>query len=213
MMASTKTDNGNLTAKLDLRRHFLRKYHQDEPTHVLDCCQGSGVIWGWLRQEFPIASYWGIDLKPKPGRLKLDSVRVLSLPGWPQNVVDCDTYGSPWKHWEALLGNLTRPTTVFLTIGQWQMGTDKLILQALGLGDLHIPPGIASKLHGRSLSYCLTRSCVYGITLLEAVEAVSHGHARYVGVRLAPAGNTNGQQVRTAGRSEHPQAVKEPEHV
>lgn len=54
-----KTDNSNLGAKLDLRRYFLRKYHGEEPAHVLDCCQGDGVIWARLRQEFPLASYWG----------------------------------------------------------------------------------------------------------------------------------------------------------
>jgi len=55
----TKTDNGHLIAKLDLRRHFLRKYHAGDPANLLDCCQGSGVIWSHLRREFPVASYWG----------------------------------------------------------------------------------------------------------------------------------------------------------
>jgi len=179
-----KIDNSNLEAKLELRRHFLRKYHADDPPHVLDCCQGSGVLWEQLRKEFAVASYWGVDLKRRKGRLKLDSARILAQPGWPQTVVDVDTYGSPWKHWEAMLPNIQQPTTVFLTIGQWQMGTDRHILTALGLRGITIPPGIARKLHGLSVSYCLARTCVYDIIIVEAVEAVSTGNARYIGLRL-----------------------------
>jgi hypothetical protein len=182
---SKKTDNHNPAAKLALRRYFLEKYHADNPPHVLDCCQGGGVMWNTLRNEYPVASYWGVDLKPKKGRLKLDSVRILSQKGWPQNVVDVDTYGSPWKHWVALLPNIHQPTTIFLTIGQWQMGTDSEIFRALGMGDLKIPPGIAVKLHGISLSYCLARGCDY-CTIIEAMESVSNGSARYVGVHLVP---------------------------
>lgn len=93
----TKTDNKDPSAKLELRRYFLRKYHAGEPIHVLDCCQATGFLWRTLRQEFPIASYWGLDLKPKKGRLQIDSTRVLEQNGWKQNVVDVDTYGSPWE--------------------------------------------------------------------------------------------------------------------
>ncbi len=38
MMASKKTDNSFGRAKLDLRRHFLSKYHLDGKARVLDCC-------------------------------------------------------------------------------------------------------------------------------------------------------------------------------
>lgn len=185
-MTGKKTDNSDLRAKLELRRHFLRKYHADDPPHVLDCCQGEGVLWGQLRKEFELATYWGVDVKKKKGRLRLNSVRVLQQPGWPQNVVDIDTYGSPWRHWEALIRRIWRPATVFLTIGQWQMGTDKAILRALNLGRLNVPPGIAVKLHGIALQYLLTMGCDKSIITIEAVEAVSTGIARYLGVRLEP---------------------------
>jgi hypothetical protein len=185
----SKTDNSDLRAKLELRRHFLRKYHSDDPPQVLDCCQGSGLLWNQLRQEFPIAGYWGLDLKKRKGRLRLNSVRVLQQAGWPQNVVDIDTYGAPWKHWMALLPHVERAVTVFLTIGQWQMGTDRLILDAVGASRLRLSPGIACKLHRLATSYLLTMAYDYGIRLREAVEAVSTGHARYLGVRLEPSGN------------------------
>ncbi len=187
-MTARKTDNADPAAKLELRRHFLRKYHADRPPDVLDCCQGDGFLWRQLRQEFPVSTYWGVDIKARKGRLKLDSVRILSQPGWPQNVIDVDTYGSPWKHFEALIPRISRPTTVFLTIDQWQMGTDGAILRALGLGGLTVPPGIAVKLHDLALSYLLTRGCDSNIIIIDAVEAVSIGTARYIGLRIEPAG-------------------------
>lgn len=193
-----KVDNGDLAAKLALRRYFLKKYHGRgaSPARVFDCCQGAGVIWGRLAEEFELGSYWGVDLKEKKGRLKLDSVRVIGQPGWAENVVDVDTYGSPWKHWMALLPHVVRPVTVFLTIGQLQMGTDKEILRALGLGALRVPPGIAVRLHGISFSYLLARAFEYDIKIIEGKEVVSFGNARYVGVRIAP--------NKTAGRGLQP---------
>jgi len=155
-MTAKKTDNHNLGAKLALREYFLGKYH-GSGAHVLDCCQGDQVIWSALRKKFRIQTYWGLDKKPKVGRLKLDSVRVLEQPGWTQDVVDIDTYGSPWKHWSAMLPHVVRPMSVFLTIGQWQMGTDSKILECLGLGELKVPQGIACQLHEMAIAYLLTR--------------------------------------------------------
>lgn len=179
-------DNSDLQAKLDLRRHFLNKYHKDKPPRVLDCCQGDGVIWSTLRREFAIASYWGVDIKRKDGRLKIDSARILSQPGWTQDIIDIDTYGSPWKHYSAIKHTISKPATVFLTIGQWQMGTDGEILKAINIADLQPPPGISSQLHDFALSYLLTSGCDSDIIPIEAIEAERHmaGHARYVGVRL-----------------------------
>ena len=88
----------------------------------------------------------------------------------------------------AMLPRVDRPMTVFLTIGQWQMGTDRLILEALDSRRLSIPPGIACQLHDLAVTHLLTKAYDFGITLREAVEAVSAGHARYIGVRLEPKG-------------------------
>jgi hypothetical protein len=129
-------DNDNAKSKLDLRRHFLSTYHADGSARVFDCCQGSALIWSKLRKEFPIASYWGVDLKAKSGRLKIDSSRVLEQPGWKENVIDVDTYGSPWEHWTAILQNMGESATVFLTIGTMSKGMqnfDRVSERALGL--------------------------------------------------------------------------------
>ena len=189
-MTVAKTDNSDLDAKLALRRYFLRKYHAGNPPSVLDCCQGDGIIWKHLREEFPLRSYWGIDVKRKKGRLKLDSVRVIQQPGWTEHIVDVDTYGSPWRHWTALLPNVRKPTTVFLTAGLVRVGggggLDRVTLRALGLQTLRVPEGIAGRLHEIALRYLLTICYDYKITLVEATEALSGGNARYIGLRLSP---------------------------
>lgn len=204
-----KTDNSNLSAKLGLRRYFLRKYHADGDIRVLDCCQGQGVLWNTLRQEFDVASYWGTDIKQKKGRLKLDSARILSQPGWRENVIDIDTYGSPWKHWREVLANTTSPTTVFLTRGSHSLqilnGYERSIL---GLEfSSPIPDALWPKLRliDMAIRYCVATVCD-GIIVTEAVEAVSAGTARYVGVRLEKATAT---QVETAKPSEHRKPIKE----
>jgi len=194
MGKTVKTDNTNLAAKLDLRRHFLRKYHGDGPIHVLDCCQGEGLIWSRLRQEFELASYWAVDLKPKKGRLKLDSSRILAQPGWPQNVIDIDTYGSPWKHWEAMLPNVSQTTTVFLTIGQRVTGTVGRLsaeaLAALGLRRLAriLPTAFHVKLTSHATRHILCRANQENLALAEVQEAICQQvrNARYLGVRLKP---------------------------
>jgi hypothetical protein len=190
---STKTDNANLASKLALRRYFLGKYHANSPIRVFDCCQGSGIIWSSLRKDFEVSSYWGVDVKKKPGRLKVDSARVLQCQ-LEQNVVDIDTYGSPWKHWLNLLPNVRESTTVFLTIGLVKIGggtTSHEMLRLLGL-PLKTPKGFSARISEIGLSYMFQRSCDFGITITEAVEAVSAGNARYVGVRLEKTGPGGG---------------------
>ena len=190
-MPDTKTDNGHLKHKLELRRYFLRKYHGDKPPHVFDCCQGSKVIWTQLQSEFATASYWGVDVKPKPGRLKIDSTRVLSQPGWNFDVIDCDTYGSPWKHYVEMCRNATKPVTVFLTIGKPILAAggrsiSKQELQAIGI-DFDIPPGFGVSLCNHATECLLQTGCSNDtISIIEAVEAVADGNARYIGIRIEP---------------------------
>jgi hypothetical protein len=186
-MRRSKTDNGDLEAKLELRRHFLLKYHARGHTSVLDCCQGNGIIWSTLRIEFGFA-YWGIDVKPRKGRLTMDSSRILEQPGWTQNVVDIDTYGSPWKHWAAMLPNIVRSTTVFLTIGaiMFTGAVDGVAREAMGLRfqNLPLPPSICGKLNDLAVGYSLAKCHRYGIRIIEAQKALSDGNAQYIGIRL-----------------------------
>lgn len=200
-----QTDNHNPAAKLALRKYFLEKYHADGSAEVIDCCQGGGVLWSEIRKTHPIRSYWGLDLKPKKGRLKLDSVRVLAQAGWPQNVIDVDIYGSPWKHWLALLPNVQRPTTVFLTIGTKNTMPRKVSSQELALIGLTLD-GIPSPFLMKLQSICdnaMLAKALESATIADAIEAPRAIAARYIGIRLEPI-----QQTRLGGMNSEPQPTK-----
>lgn len=188
-MDSTKTDNANLAAKVALRRHFLERYHVDRPPLVFDCCQGSGMIWRRIRRRFP-CEYWGVDVKPKKGRLLIDSVRVLDQPGWTFDVIDVDTYGAPWKHWAAILRHMTKSATVFLTIGDIHISNiDNYAVESLGMTfkRLKPPSSLASKMRHLAISHCLGRAADHDVNIIEAMEVESgssYGQTRYIGLRL-----------------------------
>jgi len=189
MAEGTKTDNTNLAAKLDLRRYFLQKYHGDGSARVLDCCQGDGTLWRQLRREFPVASYWGVDLKKKPGRLAMDSARILAQPGWTENVIDIDTYGGPWKHWISMVPNLCQQTTVFLTLGRISLtALSKEQQHSLGLGAINLPGGMGPKLIEQATHYCLHYASSVAVRIIEGMTTATTGVTRYMGLRLEPIG-------------------------
>jgi hypothetical protein len=185
--------------KVALRRYFLRAYHNDGDIRVLDCCQGFGTIWGRLRSEFKVAQYWGVDAdrnRKRAGRLVLDSSRILAQSGLSQNVFDIDTYGSPWKHWLALLAHGPDAMTVFLTFGRGTLGGgwDSTMVESLGLtfAKLKVPDGIVAKITADyGVPYSLGRAAEFGYKILDCREAVprtsfrsKRRSARYFGIRL-----------------------------
>lgn len=185
MMADwEKTDNHSPGKKLKLRRYFLDKYHATPP-RVFDGFQGSGVLWSEIRKTHAVASYWGVDIKPKKGRIKIDSLRVLDQDGWSFDVVDLDAYGSPWKHWWAVQRWMRAPVTVFLTVGSVGFGSqDHTALAACGLSGLDIPVGLQKGLADHITDTCLQTVSIRA-TAVEIMEAPnSGGNARYFGVRL-----------------------------
>ena len=201
-----KTDNHNLPAKLKLRRYFLQRYHAGTRPQVLDCCQGGGRIWTSLARDFEV-DCWGLDLKPKKGRLRLDSIRVLAQSGWTQDVIDIDTYGSPWKHWRAMLPNVKKPTTVFLTYGtagpnQVHLGREELDAIGITFDRVRKMSGaITHRLLPLAIPYCLSAASRHGLRIVEAQEAISDGNARYFGLRLEPAAQSLIQTPNTASAS------------
>lgn len=198
-------DNSNLAAKLELRRYFLRKYHAGvrliegkpikserggEPRRVFDAFQAQGRIWAELRKDYELDSYWGVDLVEKKGRLQVDSARVLVQPGWRENIIDLDAYGSPWKHWQNMLRTADHSLTVFLTLGS-RKGIQKRPLtkvekDLLGI-PFKLPPAIGGRLSQMTWRWMLAQACDR-FTLVEALEAATAGDqaatARYFGVRL-----------------------------
>lgn len=179
-----KTDNAYLAPKLELRRYFLRKYHADG-ARVFDGFQGSGVIWNELKKTENVASYWGVDLKKKKGRLKVDSLRVVGKACKNANVIDLDAYGSPWSHYKEVLRHHTGPTTIFLTIGQVSMGISNELIEIAGLGKLGVPKacklGILPYLESNMLALAADTDII-----LESQEAFPQRNARYVGLHIKP---------------------------
>jgi len=187
---SKPTDNASPSGKLALRRYYLDRYHKGETPVVLDCCQAEAKLWTTLRQEYTV-KYWGVDKVAKKGRLAIDSTRLLNRKGLPYDVIDVDTYGSPWAHWVTMLPNLIKPTTVFLTVGRAGgiAAIDKAVLDALGLTTVaaHIPRALWWKLAEVALEACLSKCYLYQIIITEAHEVIPEStNARYFGFRLTP---------------------------
>jgi hypothetical protein len=186
----TRTDNHSPAAKLDLRRHFLKKMRDaGEPIRVMDCFQGSKLIWGQLETEFQIASYWGVDLKEKKGRIKIDSSRILEQEGWNQNVIDLDAYGSPWKHWRNLITTCRHNVTAFMTIGMVRMGGGNLdnaanALMGVVFQRMKIPASMGPKISSRALPHALATAEYFKLFPVEIIEAFPQQNCRYIGVRL-----------------------------
>lgn len=189
-MSATKTDNHNPEAKLELRRYFLKKYHADKPPRVMDCFQGGGVLWGTLSGEFKLGNYWGVDMKPKKGRLKVDSARILSQRGWMADVVDLDAYGSPWGHWMVLCETCdTSSITIFLTIGMVKQngfaGMDASTAKMVGcLFRTEAPRTLLGRIITGTLPFALRHAQKHGLNAVEIVEAYPQKNARYIGMRL-----------------------------
>jgi hypothetical protein len=188
-----KTDHHHLAAKLLLRRHFLHRYHGGGEFSVLDCCEGRGEIWDELERDYPCWR-WGLDIKPEQGRLVLDS-RVVLASGVDYDVVDIDTYGSPWEHWCNLIAHVRQPVTVFLTyclVMRGGGGIQDCVRQGLGLefGALELPQVVASKLYPVIPLRMIALARDEGLKVIEIKEAVygkrTPARARYFGVRLEP---------------------------
>lgn len=185
-----QTDNHNLAAKLALRRHALRAWGTRRPLRVLDCFAGGQVIWTTLRAEFPVAEYLSFDLKPRRGRLKLDSLRFLTDQRWAHTIIDLDAYGSPWSHWVQVLRR-GRACLVFLTIGSRNNGAGTRIARdALEVAQIpaELPFGLHCGLLGTVNERCLAACFRFGLRPRSAFEAPNPGgNARYLAVHLEPA--------------------------
>jgi hypothetical protein len=185
-----KTDNHNLKAKLELRRHFLRLPKFERPISVCDCYSGGEVIWGTLAKEFEVGEYLALDVKEKRGRLKLDSFRYLQNQAWNHDVVDLDAYGSPWRHFFEVCKRLKQCTSnvytlVFLTIGNtiWKQQQSEA-LDYVGIPE-GVPPAIKGQLADFIFDQCLAAPLAAGLRIQECAEALNPGGScRYIGMQI-----------------------------
>jgi hypothetical protein len=141
-----------------------------------------------LLKEYSPA-YLGVDVKEKKGRLRIDSEKILAQPGWNYDVIDIDTYGSPWGHWENALRFSGHDLTIFLTIGMVKVGggqTSNEVMRWLGFDAFSpkIPSSLASKCSALAIPYCLARALRHNFQIVEALSAERSKSAEYIGVRL-----------------------------
>jgi len=182
-----QTDNSNLQAKLVLRRYFLKKYHPDGGL-VFDCCQAEKTLWSLLLPEFPAMTYFGLDKKPRQGRLSVDSARIIgSIPNI--DVYDVDTYGDPVAHFVRICETIEAPVTVFLTWGINRAGGGLNISKECRKAS-QIPPKTPPGLVARALPLIQEKCCSlpvqYDIIIREAMEAPRATNCWYFGMRLEP---------------------------
>lgn len=129
--------------------------------------------------------------KKKKGRLKVNSERVLAEAGWDFDVIDVDTYGQPWRHWEGIIKNGSRDVTVFLTIGMVAVGgggniqketRDAIFPKFESMPKP--PPGLFVKFSGHIIIAMLYRAKEYGWRIVEATITEETRNVKYVGIRL-----------------------------
>lgn len=196
-MKTKQTDNYNLAGKVALRLHLLNRFHEQGVPRVFDACKGDGRIWKAVREEFKVASYWGTDLKPKAGTLKVDSRRVIGLLR-DADVVDIDTYGDPWEHWFTLLRDSEpkRPMSVFLTHGAATSSgpmsahhMSKVAVESLGVvfRTMKPPVGLVGRLRPHVVEHCLGMAFRFGYVLTYLCAAEGHNLTNYYGARVEPA--------------------------
>jgi len=208
MITRKKTDNTNVETKLHLRRHFLRTYHAEGGT-VLDACQGEGKLWGQLRQEFPALRYTGADMKPRAVGVMVDSRRLLAMRDWPWDIIDVDTYREPWGHWQNLCETVSRPVTVFLTIGLVRMAggvVSNCCKRAAGLPD-ETPGCLAASVVDLIFNQLLWYPVRLGWQIENVLEATPRQRARYIGLRLVPSRPAPGQKAPAKARKPRPAPV------
>jgi len=166
---------------------MLDKQFGKKPFAVMDCCQGSQIIWGKLRREYN-CRYMGVDVKPEAGRLKIDSRRLLPLNADKFDVIDIDTYGTPVPHMVALLPLIKKRLILFLTYGQLRVGGgnfDHGIRKILGF-DFEIPNAIGVGLQVRLFDQILAAVVSPHANIDECFEAPRSRNARYIGLVLTP---------------------------
>jgi len=176
-------DNSHFDIKLDIRKKYLNKYGGNA---VLDCCQGDMRLWGELRKEYPNLKYMGVDLKPKRGRHKVDSARLLKIEGIVWDVVDIDTYGNPFDHYQNLCTTLNHECTVFLTYGTSVGGltqTSNAQKSMIGL-PRKTPTVLAYKAVKKYIDICIHSCRRYGIIPSDIIEVKPSDTVCYYAMRL-----------------------------
>lgn len=181
-------DNALVSDKLALRAEILDRYHPIGKRRVFDACSGDSVLWSRLRLVYPLDTYWGVDLKAKLGKMKINSAWLLKG-GIRADIYDLDTYGSPWQLWESLLPTITEECSVIFTLGKGGGGIARLTnleTDYIGLGEMGAPAMLISRLRHMVVPYGLRRAEDFNLTIVDYLEVQASTNARYFAIHLVP---------------------------
>jgi hypothetical protein len=113
-------DNQAPASKLAIRQWALEAAGFKR-LRVLDLCSGEGHIWREMKERGArVDEYVPVDRAPRQGgtikgNIGEGMVEALNVPNF--NVIDVDTYGSPWEIWSFIAKRITGRTAAFLTDG------------------------------------------------------------------------------------------------
>ncbi len=118
--ATKKTDNSFLETKIRLR---LDNLPSGDAITVLDCYAGTGRIWQKIKAELPERNIQVLSIEQKKQGgvyLRGDNVKYLSSIDLAKfNVIDCDSYGVPYRQLKTIFAKAMHPATiVFVTFIQ-----------------------------------------------------------------------------------------------
>jgi hypothetical protein len=105
---------------------------------------------------------------------------------WTQDVIDCDVYGSLWRHWFEILKRGCE-AIVFLTIGSTMFGNQQAeALAAIGI-TFKIPIGLHAAVADLCTTHCLAAAFHHKFEIQAAYESLNPGgSARYIGLKMRP---------------------------
>lgn len=132
---SIKTDNANVSHKVQLRTEATKNLDEIK---VLDLFAGNNVLWS----NFDCKKYYGIEVvKGKGKNLNADNVKVIaSLDLSRFNVIDCDSYGIPFKQLEQIFKNRTLQIgtiIIYTAIGNAMSALSKVALEDFGIYNMY----------------------------------------------------------------------------
>lgn len=132
---ATKTDNANVSHKVQLRKEATQNLKE---LRVLDLFAGNNVLWS----QFECKKYYGIEIVKNKGKnLNADNLKVIpSLDLSQFNVIDCDSYGIPYKQIEEIFKNPTLQegtVIIYTAIGNAFSALSQTALEYFGISKMY----------------------------------------------------------------------------
>jgi len=184
-----KVDNAFLCTKVNLRRNVIKKHFNKSSFNILNCCAAKNKVWRSL-DEFYNTSIIHLDLNPQfDGVIKCDAndyVQNNDLSKF--DIIDIDTYGSPWDIFFNSIKSCTGTTVFFLTWGR----TEKNLFNVPNIikQTFNFPKSSKKgrnplcKYMEKNITSLLVRGYENGIFIKDVYEGFPQGNARYFGLTV-----------------------------